>query len=120
MYEILYFPTDAFPELVERFSEKILQRGDSVSLKCSASGNPSPTITWTVDDEAIVQRVDMTIGQYLGQHGDVIGHLNISNVQTEDSGDYTCVAKNKLGQSGHTAHISVNGKTKESLLNIRI
>jgi Down syndrome cell adhesion molecule len=41
--------SEVYPQLVYRFIEQTMQPGPSVSLKCSASGNPTPQITWTLD-----------------------------------------------------------------------
>ncbi|CAG7832501.1 unnamed protein product [Allacma fusca] len=40
---------DASPHFTYRFIEQTLQPGQSVSLKCTASGNPTPRITWLLD-----------------------------------------------------------------------
>ena len=37
------------PHLLYKFIEQTMQPGPSVSLKCSASGNPTPQIMWTLD-----------------------------------------------------------------------
>lgn len=37
------------PQLLYKFIEQTMQPGPSVSLKCSASGNPTPQILWTLD-----------------------------------------------------------------------
>jgi len=41
--------SEVYPQLVYRFIEQTMQPGPSVSLKCSASGNPTPQISWTLD-----------------------------------------------------------------------
>lgn len=40
---------DAPPVLLYSFIEQTLQPGPAVSLKCSAAGNPTPQISWTLD-----------------------------------------------------------------------
>lgn len=40
---------DAPPVLLYSFIEQTLQPGPAVSLKCSAAGNPTPQIAWTLD-----------------------------------------------------------------------
>ncbi|CAG5100525.1 Similar to Dscam2: Down syndrome cell adhesion molecule-like protein Dscam2 (Drosophila melanogaster), partial [Cotesia congregata] len=40
---------DAPPVLLYSFIEQTLQPGPAVSLKCSAAGNPTPQVTWTLD-----------------------------------------------------------------------
>lgn len=37
------------PQLVYKFIEQTMQPGPSVSLKCSATGNPTPQISWNLD-----------------------------------------------------------------------
>lgn len=43
-------------------------------------------------------------------HGDVISHVNISQVAVEDGGEYTCVAENRAGKVSHSARLNVYGK----------
>lgn len=40
---------DAPPTLLYSFIEQTLQPGPAVSLKCSAAGNPTPRVEWTLD-----------------------------------------------------------------------
>lgn len=40
---------DAPPSLIYTFIEQTLQPGPAVSLKCSATGNPTPEIIWLLD-----------------------------------------------------------------------
>lgn len=39
------------------------------------------------------------------------GSLNILSVQLEDEGVYQCVATNVAGNSSHTLHVTVQGKS---------
>ena len=43
------FVTDSAPVLEYKFITQILQPGPSVSLKCIASGSPTPHMSWTLD-----------------------------------------------------------------------
>lgn len=48
-FVLFVFSADAPPVLLYSFIEQTLQPGPAVSLKCSAAGNPSPQISWTLD-----------------------------------------------------------------------
>lgn len=43
------YVVDAPPVLLYSFIEQTLQPGPAVSLKCSATGNPTPQISWALD-----------------------------------------------------------------------
>lgn len=45
----MQYVLDASPELLSWFTEKTLQPGPALSLKCSAAGNPPPQFTWSLD-----------------------------------------------------------------------
>ena len=49
------------------------------------------------------------MGQYVSSHGDVISHVNISSVEVNDGGTYTCTAENSAGTSSHSARLNVYG-----------
>lgn len=49
------------------------------------------------------------IGQYVTISGDVISHVNISAVKTEDGGEYECTARSRAGQNSHSARLNIYG-----------
>ncbi|XP_065091070.1 cell adhesion molecule Dscam2 isoform X2 [Ochlerotatus camptorhynchus] len=100
---------DAPPSLVYSFIEQTLQPGPAVSLKCSAQGNPTPQISWTLDGFPLPTNGRFMIGQYVTVHGDVISHVNISHVMVEDGGEYSCVAENRAGKTSHSARLNIYG-----------
>ncbi|XP_052566813.1 cell adhesion molecule Dscam2 isoform X6 [Culex pipiens pallens] len=100
---------DAPPSLVYSFIEQTLQPGPAVSLKCSAQGNPTPQIAWTLDGFPLPTNGRFMIGQYVTVHGDVISHVNISHVMVEDGGEYSCVAENRAGKTSHSARLNIYG-----------
>lgn len=42
-------------------------------------------------------------------NGDVVSHMNITSVHTNDGGMYRCVATSKVGIAEHAARINVYG-----------
>lgn len=49
------------------------------------------------------------MGQYVDISGDVISHLNISHVRTDDGGLYKCTATNTVGSVSHSARLNIFG-----------
>ncbi|XP_025423992.1 Down syndrome cell adhesion molecule-like protein Dscam2 isoform X3 [Sipha flava] len=100
---------DAPPIMEYTFIEQTLQPGPTVSLKCSASGNPTPSMAWSLDGFKLPDHPRYLIGQYVTLHGDIVSHLNISQVSVEDGGEYTCTANNRAGTSSHSARLNIYG-----------
>uniref|UniRef100_A0A3B4Z536 Neuregulin 2b n=1 Tax=Seriola lalandi dorsalis TaxID=1841481 RepID=A0A3B4Z536_SERLL len=71
-------------------------------LKCEASGNPSPSFRWYKDGHELQKGRDLKI-----KTNKKNSKVQISRVRVEDSGNYTCVAENSLGQENATSIISV-------------
>jgi len=65
-------------------------------LKCVASGNPTPEITWELDGKRLSNTERLQVGQYVTVNGDVVSHLNISSIHTNDGGLYKCIAASKV------------------------
>ncbi|XP_069995909.1 cell adhesion molecule Dscam2 [Penaeus vannamei] len=97
------------PVLEYRFISQTLQPGPSVSLKCIASGAPTPHVSWALDGFPLPQLDRLVVGQYVGVGGSVVSHVNITSVRAEDGGAYTCTATNRAGTVAHQARLNVYG-----------
>lgn len=84
------------PQIKQAFTEETLQPGPSMFLKCVASGNPTPEITWELDGKRLSNTERLQVGQYVKVNGDVVSHLNISSIHTNDGGLYKCIAASKV------------------------
>nr|XP_053612830.1 cell adhesion molecule Dscam2 isoform X17 [Plodia interpunctella] len=97
------------PQIRHSFGEQTLRSGPSLRLKCVASGNPTPDIGWFLDGEKMTSGERLQIGQFVTADGNVESHLNISSVQTNDGGLYSCIALSKVGSAYHSARVNVYG-----------
>ncbi|XP_048746017.2 fibroblast growth factor receptor-like 1 isoform X2 [Ostrea edulis] len=73
----------------------------SLRLRCKASGNPRPQITWVKDQHSLYQREGGRKPSWT---------LRLPDLQQTDSGQYTCVIRNRLGSINFTYHIEVIDK----------
>ena len=74
----------------------------SITIQCPTSGVPTPTVTWTKDNQEIISG-----GKYNVQDD---GSLLISEVDQEDNARYTCTADSSAGKDSASSTIRVVGK----------
>ena len=86
-----------------------MQPGPSVSLKCSASGNPLPEINWELDGKKMTSSERIQIGHFTAGTNEIISYLNVTAMQTNDGGLYKCTATSKVGNAEHAARYNVYG-----------
>ncbi|XP_064829393.1 neuregulin 2b isoform X1 [Oncorhynchus masou masou] len=83
-----------------------LMEGERLYLKCEASGNPSPSFQWYKDGRELQRGKDIKI-----KTNKKNSKVQINRVRLEDSGNYTCVVENTLGQENTTSGISIQSLT---------
>ncbi|CAL9698515.1 unnamed protein product [Knipowitschia caucasica] len=75
--------------------------GENLTLHCDARGEPKPTQTWI----SPMNRVIATNTEKYQVLND--GMLIVRKVQRFDAGDYTCVARNAIGQDNKVVKVAV-------------
>lgn len=68
-------------------------------LTCDATGNPEPVIDWYKEDVPVQSNEKIRMSKP--------GRLEISHLEKEDSGMYTCVASSKGGKATWSGHLLV-------------
>ncbi|XP_075741847.1 cell adhesion molecule Dscam1-like [Rhipicephalus microplus] len=97
------------PVLVHRFAEQTVEPGSPVSLKCAATGEPLPQITWSLDGEPVIESMRVRIGDFVTNEGQVNSFVNVTAATTEDGGRYQCHASNDVETVSHGARMNVRG-----------
>ncbi|KAK6307082.1 hypothetical protein J4Q44_G00222300 [Coregonus suidteri] len=95
-----YFGAPSRPSFVIHPQNTEVLVGESITLECSATGQPQPRVSWTKGDRTPLPtdaRINTTPS----------GGLFIQNVVQADGGQYTCFASNNLDTIHATAHIIV-------------
>ncbi|XP_060545750.1 neurofascin isoform X13 [Pantherophis guttatus] len=80
-------------------SSQMVLRGEDLLLECIASGVPSPDIMWHKKGG------DLPSGRIKLENFNKA--LHIANISEEDSGEYFCLASNKVGISRHSISVKV-------------
>ncbi|XP_023677992.2 immunoglobulin superfamily member 10 [Paramormyrops kingsleyae] len=96
---------EAPPRIVEasqRWTE--LSYGQRLLLNCSAEGEPKPSIIWRLPSKALVDQ-----WHRMGNRIQVLdnGTLIVHPLSEKDTGDYLCVARNKIGDDLQLMKVSV-------------
>uniref|UniRef100_T1J836 Down syndrome cell adhesion molecule-like protein Dscam2 n=1 Tax=Strigamia maritima TaxID=126957 RepID=T1J836_STRMM len=98
---------DSVPELRQTFQDMVMHPGSAVSLMCIASGIPPSLVTWALDGSIIAPSRRTKTSSYITADGDVVSHLNLTSTRSEDGGDYSCIAQNRVGSTRHTSRLNI-------------
>ncbi|XP_072548265.1 protein turtle homolog B isoform X2 [Salminus brasiliensis] len=86
--------TDTPPQYVEA------REGGSITLSCTAFGNPKPVVTWLREGEQLTSNKKYTVSD---------GSLTVQAIAREDRGAYSCRAHSDQGEAVHTTRLLVQG-----------
>ncbi|KAM7400475.1 hypothetical protein PAMA_004929 [Pampus argenteus] len=97
------------PRFLERFSNRKVKQGASITLSVKVEGSPTPMVSWLKEEsiEDVLWIKPDTKGYKIASCGRQHS-LILMDVGTEYTGAYTCIATNRAGQSICTAHLEVD------------
>ncbi|KAG1944406.1 obscurin [Pimephales promelas] len=96
------------PRFLERFSNKKVKQGASITLSVKVEGSPTPSVNWLkeVSDKDVLWIKADTPGYKVASSGRQHS-LILMEVEKNHGGMYTCIATNRAGQSVNTARLDV-------------
>uniref|UniRef100_A0A672KD82 Immunoglobulin superfamily member 9B n=1 Tax=Sinocyclocheilus grahami TaxID=75366 RepID=A0A672KD82_SINGR len=86
--------TDTPPQYVEA------REGGSITLTCTAFGNPKPVVTWLREGDQLTSNKKYTVSD---------GSLTVQAITREDRGAYSCHAHSDQGEALYTTRLLVQG-----------
>ncbi|XP_074069678.1 follistatin-related protein 4 isoform X3 [Macrotis lagotis] len=102
------------PPVIRVYPETQAQEpGFSASLKCHAEGIPTPRITWLKNGMDVEPKLSKLLS--LIANG---SELHINSVRYEDTGAYTCIAKNEVGVDEDISSLFIEDSARKTLANI--
>ncbi|GFU14694.1 twitchin, partial [Nephila pilipes] len=96
------------PKFLQSLGDRTVQDGESVTLKCTISGDPEPQVEWTKNGSALHSSKEISLKYKSG-----IATLTIEEVYPEDAGEYVCKATNSIGTVSTKSKLQVLGKSKD-------
>lgn len=98
------FPAHCPPVLIGRINNRADKKmGDKHIFQCRAHGIPTPKIHWILPTGILVNETSNNLHLQLTP----TGCLTIYHLKLKDSGSYTCVAENYLGETTGTTDLIV-------------
>lgn len=92
----------AFKEKLE--PTHLVKKGGYAELTCKVTGTPEIKITWFKDDRELKES-----DKYRMSFTKSLAVLHLSEVETEDSGEYICEAKNDAGKDTCSSVVTIKG-----------
>lgn len=93
----------------------VVSSGQIAMLSCSASGEPLPTYTWTLNDVIVTE--SSTVAIVASEGG---SSLVLSSVESGNVGEYSCLAVNSQGTAlSDTATVAIAGKKSQHQISVK-
>ncbi|XP_077465230.1 follistatin-related protein 5 [Stigmatopora argus] len=102
------------PPIIRVYPEsQAREPGVTASLRCHAEGIPRPRLTWLKNGMDIIPKLSKQLTLQANS-----SEVHISNVRFEDTGAYTCIARNQAGVDEDISSLFVEDSARKTLANI--
>lgn len=93
------------PEFIVPLTNKVVQFGKTITLRCEATGKPIPNAKWLKNGREIVSG-----GRYRCESANGVFQLHFPEVTELDDGDYTCESYNPVGFTTTSSRVKIGRK----------
>ncbi|XP_008589209.1 PREDICTED: follistatin-related protein 5-like, partial [Galeopterus variegatus] len=109
VYQTHIFQVNVPPVIRVYPESQAREPGVTASLRCHAEGIPSPQLGWLKNGNDITPKLSKQLT--LQANG---SEVHISNVRYEDTGAYTCIAKNEAGVDEDISSLFVEDSARKT------
>lgn len=94
------------------FGDDTPEAGETISIQCTISSGDIPVeFAWTFNGKSTSDLANVVVSKI----GRRVSTLTVESLTEKNVGNYSCLARNKAGESAHTASLYVNGNYLEIL-----
>ncbi|XP_025414605.1 Down syndrome cell adhesion molecule-like protein Dscam2 isoform X19 [Sipha flava] len=87
------------------FGDDIPEAGETISIQCTISSGDIPVeFAWTFNGKSTSDLANV----FVSKIGRRVSSLTVESLTEKNVGNYSCLARNKAGESAHTASLYVN------------
>ncbi|XP_053729444.1 neural cell adhesion molecule 1b isoform X10 [Synchiropus splendidus] len=97
----------AKPKITYIVNQSTSEMEEQVTLTCEASGDPTPTISWSYGGRAFVEGDQSLDGNVVVRSDARVSSLTLKLVKYTDAGQYLCSARSAIGEDEQSAFLEV-------------
>ncbi|XP_026049215.1 neural cell adhesion molecule 1b isoform X12 [Astatotilapia calliptera] len=95
------------PNITYIINQTATEMEEQVTLTCEASGDPTPTITWSYGGHVFTEGEQSPDGNVVVRSHARVSSLTLKYVKYTDAGQYLCTAHSVIGEDYQTAYMEV-------------
>ncbi|XP_073778783.1 neural cell adhesion molecule 1b isoform X16 [Danio rerio] len=95
------------PKITYLESQTTTEMDEQVTLTCEATGDPTPTITWSFGTRVFTEGEQGPDGEVLVRSDARVSSLTLKYPQYTDAGQYLCTARNAIGETVQPVSLEV-------------
>ncbi|XP_053176382.1 neural cell adhesion molecule 1b isoform X4 [Scomber japonicus] len=95
------------PKITYIVNQSTSEMEEQVTLTCEASGDPTPTISWSYGGDVFTEGEQSPDGNVVVRSDARVSSLTLKYVKYTDAGQYLCSARSAIGEDEQSAYLEV-------------
>nr|XP_020470487.1 neural cell adhesion molecule 1 isoform X6 [Monopterus albus] len=95
------------PKITYIVNQTTSEMDEQVTLTCEASGDPTPTISWSYGERVFTEGEQSLDGNVVVRSDARVSSLTLKYVKYTDAGQYLCTARSAIGDDDHPVYLEV-------------
>ncbi|KAJ0021980.1 hypothetical protein NQD34_009470 [Periophthalmus magnuspinnatus] len=96
------------PKITYIVNQTSSEMEEQVTLTCEASGDPTPTISWSSGEHVFTEAEQSPDGNVVVRSDARVSSLTLKDVTYTDAGQYICTAQSAIGEDTAAAYLEVH------------